>query len=149
MRKLFITRKGSFVGCLQKVKVYISDFENSEIDICDIPCRKIGEIKNDETVTFEIDNNVNRVFVIADKATRNACCDSVHIFEGDTDVEFSGKCKFNPARLNSFVFDGEPDEMTKRYRAKANVRGGLVVAGAVMIAGILGIIAYILPIFLR
>ena len=148
MRKLFITRKGSFIGCLQKLKVYISDSENSELNICDIPCRKIGEIKNDETTTFEIDNNVNRVFVIADKATRNACCDSVHIMEGDTDVELTGKCKLNPARLNAFVFDGEPDEMAKRYRNKANARGGLVVAGAVMIAGILGVLAYLLPLFL-
>ena len=148
MRKLFITRKSSFVGCLQKLKVYISDSVNSELDICDIPCRKIGEIKNDETVTFEIDNDVNRVFVIADKATRNACCDSVHIMAGYTNIELSGKCKFNPARLNSFVFDVEPDEMAKRYRNKANVRGGLVIAGAVMIAGILGVLAYLLPILL-
>ena len=149
MRKLFITRKGSLVGGLQKLKVYISDFENSELEICDIPCRKIGEIKNDETVAFDIDNNVNRVFVIADKATRNACCDSVHIMEGDTDVELSGKCKLNLARLNSFVFDGKPDEMSKRYRNKANARGSLVIAGVVTLLGILGAIAYALPIFLR
>jgi hypothetical protein len=38
--------------------------------------------------------------------------------------------------------------MAKRYRNKANVRGGLVIAGAVMIAGILGVLVYLLPILL-
>ena len=147
MRKLHITRKGSFVGCLQKLHVYISEFENSELDICDIPCKKIGEIRNDETVTFEIDNDVNRVFVIADKATRNACCDSVHIMAGDTDVELSGKCKFNPARLNAFTFDGEPDEMAKRYRGNANRNGSLIWAGVAVVAAILGVVVYALPIW--
>lgn len=147
MRKLIITRKGSFVGCLQKLNVYISDSENSELDICDIPCRKIGVIHNDESVTFDIDNNVNRVFVIADKGTRDLCNDSVHIAAGDTDVELRGKCKFNPFRLNAFTFDGEPDEMAKRYRGNANRNGSLLMAGVIIVGIILGVAIYSLPIW--
>lgn len=145
MRKLHITRKGSFVGCLQKLKVYISDSVNSELEICDIPCRKIGEIKNDETVTFEIDNDTNRVFVIADKATRDLCNDSAHVHAGDSNVELSGKCKFNPFRLNAFTFDGEPDEMAKRYRGNANRNGSLLMAGALIVGAFLGFVIYFLP----
>lgn len=147
MRKLYITRKGSLVRSLSKLQVYISDFENSEINICDIPCRKLGDIRDDETVTFKIDNNVNRVFVIANAGTRDACCDSIHIMSGDTNVEVSGKCKFNPARLNSFVFDGEPDAMAKRYRDNANRNGSLKIAGGIVLAAILGIAVYMLPFF--
>ena len=147
MRKLTITRKGSIVRSLKKLNVYVSDFENSELEICDIPCKKIGEIKNDESVTFDIDNNVGRVFVIADKGTRDLCNDSAHIAAGDTNVELCGKCKFNPFRLNAFTFDGEPDEMAKRYRGNANRNGSLLMAGIIIVGVILGVAIYSLPIW--
>ncbi len=147
MRKLTITRKGSIVGCLHKLNVYLADYENGDLDICDISCRKIGEIKNDESITFDIDNNVGRVFVIADKATRNLCNDSVHIMAGDTNVELSGKCKFNPFRLNAFTFEGTPDEMAKRYRGNANRNGSLLWAGIAIVAAFAAIAVYALPIW--
>lgn len=147
MRKLYITRKGSLAGCLQKLHIYISDFENSELDICDIPCRKIGEIKNDESVTLEINNDSNRIFVIADKKTRNLCCDSVHIEKGNKEIKLKGKCKFNPARLNAFNFDGEPDEMAKRYRGNGNRNGSLLLAGIAIVAAAVAVVVCSLPIW--
>ena len=147
MRKLTITRKGSIVGYLQKLNVYVADYENGDLDICDISCRKIGEIKNDESATFEIDNDINRVFVIADKGTKDLCNDSIHVAAGDADVYLKGKCKFNPFRLNAFTFDGEPDEMAKRYRGNANRNGSLLMAGIVIVGILLGIAIYSLPIW--
>lgn len=139
MRKLHITRKASIFGCFKKHEVYISDFENSELKICDIPCRKLGDILNDETVSFDIDNDVSRVFVIGGKRICDACCDSVHIFEGSEDIMLEGKCKFNPARHNAFNFDGEPDKMAKRYRANANRNGWLKIAGIVIILAVVAV----------
>lgn len=147
MRKLYITRKDSLAGCLQKLHIYISDFENSELDICDIPCRKIGEIKNGESVTLEIDNDSNRIFVIADKKSRNLCCDSIHIEKGSSDIKLTGKCKFNPGRLNAFNFDGEPDEMAKRYRENGNRNGSLLLAGIAIVAATVAVVLASLPIW--
>lgn len=147
MRKLYITRKDSLAGCLQKLHIYISDFENSELDICDIPCRKIGEIKNGESVTLEIDNDSNRIFVIADKKSRNLCCDSIHIEKGNSDIKLTGKCKFNPGRLNAFNFDGEPDEMAKRYRENGNRNGSLLLAGIAIVTATVAVVLASLPIW--
>lgn len=144
MRNLIITRRSSSIGALRKFKVYISDSKNPELDICGVACRKLGVIRDGETLTFEIDNDVNRLFVIDSKRMRNTCCDSVHIFSGNDDVEFDGTCKFNPARLNPYVFDGEPDEMARRYRNVANLKGVLTILGLVAIAVIIGTGAYAL-----
>jgi hypothetical protein len=145
MRKLIITRRSSSIGSLRKFTVYISDSRNPELKICDVKCRKLGVIRDGETLTFDIDNDVNRLFVIGSKRMRNTCCDSVHIFSGSDDVEFDGTCKFNPARLNPFVFDGEPDEMARRYRNVANLKGVLTILGLVAIAVIIGTGIYALP----
>lgn len=147
MRKLIITRKHSIFGWAKKLQVYVSDFENNELEICDIPCKKIGILKNDESATFEIDNDTCRVFVIGDKGTRNSCCDSIHINAGSADVELTGKCKFNPARLNAFNFSGDPDEMAKRYRGNANRNGSIMIAGIIIVAVFLGIAIFSLPIW--
>lgn len=146
MRKLYITRKDSLAGCFKKLHIYISDFENSELDICDIPCRKIGEIKNGESVALEINNDANRIFVTAGKKTRNLCCDSVHIEKGNKEIKLTGKCKFNPSRLNAFNFDGEPDEMAKRYRENGNRNGSLLLAGIAVVIAAVAVAVCSLPI---
>ena len=135
MRKLCITRKGSLWGWAKKLSVYISDAENGEIDICKIPCRKLGEVENDSTAIFEIDEERRRVFVIAGKRTRHLCNDSMHIHEGKENVEISGKRKFNPGRFHAFYFDGEPDVLAKRNIEDGNRNGWLLLGGiAVVVA---------------
>ena len=54
MRNLTITREKSFVGCLGRVKVFIEDHTYIETTINNIPCRKLGDLKNGETKTFLI-----------------------------------------------------------------------------------------------
>ena len=48
MRKLTIKRAKSFVASLTKVKVYIEDQLSNELTINNVPCRKLGNIKNGE-----------------------------------------------------------------------------------------------------
>ena len=71
MRNLTIKREKSFVGSLAKMKVYIEDPTSNEISINDIPCRKIGDLKNGEEKTFQIDEQEVKIYVIGDKLSKN------------------------------------------------------------------------------
>lgn len=135
MRKLTIKRKSTFVGCAGKLKVYITDPSQEELTICGEACRKIGEIKNGRTESFEIDEQAGRVFVIFDKASRNWCNDSRPIPAGGEDIEFSGKCRLNPVRGNAFLFDGKADEIAKKNK-KAGGRKGCLTSILAIIAGV-------------
>ena len=73
MRKLTIKRNKSFVGCLGTMKIYIESAVGAECFINDVPCRKLGTLKNGEEKTFEIDNAAAKVFVIADQLSKKYC----------------------------------------------------------------------------
>lgn len=138
MRNLTIQRTKSFVGCLGKFKVYIEDHNSSELEINGVPCRKLGELKNGEEKTFSIDENAQKVFVIADKMSRNYCNDFFNIPAGDTDMYLSGKSHFSPASGNAFRFDGVTDEEVLENRKKSGKKGGLVTVIAVVLGFIMG-----------
>ena len=134
MRNLTITRHKSFVGCLGKLKVYIEDVTQGETEINGVPCRFLGKIRNGETATFEISGNAARVFVIADKLTKNFCSDFAPIPSGSADVSLSGKCRFNPAAGNAFRFDGALSPEVSAMRRKG-VKKGIVVLAVALIVG--------------
>ena len=67
MRKLTIKREKRFSEFYKAFKVYIEDANACELDIEGVPCRKLGEIKNGEEVTFEIENHEARIYVFARK----------------------------------------------------------------------------------
>ena len=73
MRNLTIKRTKSFVGCLAKMKIYIEDPTSNEMLINNTSCRKIGDLKNGEEKTFQIGEQEAKVFVIADKLSKNYC----------------------------------------------------------------------------
>ena len=104
MRNLTIKRAKNFVGSLAKMKVYVEDPTSNEICINDIPCRKIGDLKNGEEKTFQIDEQEVKVYVIADKLSKNYCNEFYQLSAGQEDVFLSGKNKFNPANGNAFRF---------------------------------------------
>ncbi len=139
MRKLIIRRRDSFIGWAKKLSVYISDEENNELEICKVPCRKLGDLPNGRTAVFDIDEKRSRVFVISGKGKMDLGIDSKHIPEGGADYTFEGQCKFNPARFNAYVFDGEPDIMAKRYIQNGNRNGIVLLAGIIIFAAIVGL----------
>ena len=137
MRYLTITRTKSFVASLGKMKVYIEDPLSAEIVINNIPCRKIGTLKNGERSTFTIDENAARVFVIADKLSKDYCSEFYKIPAGNEDIVLSGKNHFNPANGNAFRFDGVTDEEVLRNRKRGSKKGLAIL----IIAAIIGFIA--------
>lgn len=149
MRYLTIQRNKSFVACLMKVKVYIEDPNSSEIKIQGVPCRKIGELKNGEQQTFMIGDEKLRIYVIADKLSKNYCCDFYEIPEGTENIFLSGSCKYNPLNGNAFRFDGVPTEEMK-YRRKHGMKKGIAVFAVCIVIGIIiGLAAVLIPLFIE
>ena len=144
MRNLTIKRTKSFVACLGKMKVYIEDASSNELEINGVSCRKLGTLKNGEEKTFQIGNERAKVFVIADKLSKNYCNEFYELPEGEEDIYLTGKNKFNPASGNPFRFDNNNSEEVIANRNKNSNRGG----GVFIIAIVVGFIAGFLGVFL-
>ena len=140
MRKLTIKRTKRFVACLMKMKVYIEDRSASEITINDIPCRKLGEIKNGEEKTFEIGEEAAKVFVIADTLSKNYCNDFYEIPEGQEDIFLTGKNHFNLANGNAFRFDNNPSASALANRKRGTNKGLVVLIVAIVVGAIIGFV---------
>ncbi len=141
MRNLFIKRNKSFVGCVNRLKVYVEDNETGDLKINKVPCRKLGTIKNGEQKTFVIDDQEVKVFVIADKLSKGYCNDFYTVPAGQEDVFLSGKCKYNPLNGNAFRFDGVTDEEALKNRKKGTKIGIIVLVIAFIVGIILGFAA--------
>lgn len=138
MRNLTIKREKSFVGSLAKMKVYIEDPTSNEMRINDVPCRKIGDLKNGETKTFQIDEQTLKVYVIADKLSKNYCNEFYQLPAGQEDVFLSGKNKFNPANGNAFRFDNNESEENIANRKRGTRKGLLILIIAAIIGAVVG-----------
>ena len=129
MRYLTITRNKAFPACAVKFKVYISDPQNVDLTIHNVPCRMLGTIKNGETVSFPIGCEPARVFVIADKLSKDFCCEYCDLPAGDQHIQLVGKCRFDPYAGNPFHFEGNPIPPKARRRS-------LVIAAIAVVVGI-------------
>ena len=134
MRKLTIKRKKSFVASLAKLKVYIED-PAGELDITGIKCRLLGTLANGEEKSFYIEENAAKVFVIADKMSRDYCYDCRNLPDGNEDIYLTGKNAFNPATGNAFRFEGGTDEEVAK-RHKESKKGGLIVLITAIVIGL-------------
>lgn len=141
MRSLTIRRNKSFVGCAIKLKVYIQDETEGELLIGGVMCRKLGDLKNGEEKTFSIHEREARVYVIADKLSKDFCADYVTVPAGNEDVFLSGKNHYNPVAGNPFWFDGVTDEVVLANRKKNKGRSGIVMIAAVLVGLVLGLIS--------
>ncbi len=142
MRNLIISRKKRFVACLGKLKIMIADPFSGDVDINGVMTRKIGELKNGETGTFEIGEEATEVYVIADGASKSFCVDMYPVEAGTGDVVLSGKNILNPAAGNPFEFD-YPPERTVAYR-KAHRRPVLAVWLIILFGIIIGCAFFII-----
>ena len=138
MRNLTIKREKSFVGSLAKMKVYIEDPTSNEICINDISCRKIGDLKNGEEKTFQIDEQEVKIYVIADKLSKDYCNEFYQLPAGQEDVFLSGKNKFNPANGNAFRFDNNESEETIASRKRGARKGLLILIVAIIVGAVFG-----------
>ena len=135
MRNLTVKREKAFVGCLGKTKLYIEDPLGGDTTINGMLCRKLGDMKNGEEKTFQIGDNAAKVYMIADKLSKNYCNDFYQIAEGEEDVFLSGKCKYNPATGNAFRFNNNDNEDALSNR-KRGVKKGVVVLIIAFIVGV-------------
>lgn len=140
MRKLTITRKKSFVGCLGTMKVYIEDPMTNELMISGVPCRKLGQLKNGETAEFMIGYDAAKVFVIADTLSKELCSESYQLPYGEEDVSLSGKNHYNPGAGNPFWFDGVTDPAVLASRKKKSSIGIWLIIGAIIVGFVIGLL---------
>lgn len=136
MRNLTIKRTKSFVGCLGKIKVYIEDPASNEITINHTACRKIGDLKNGEEKTFQIEEHAAKVFVIADTLSKDYCNEYYQLSDGQEDIFLSGKNRFNPANGNAFQFDNNKSKEIVINR-KLGTRKGLIVLLSCIVVGLI------------
>ncbi len=141
MRRLTIKRTKSFVASLIKVQVFIEDPLSNEIAINDVPCRKLGTLKNGEEATFDISENSARVFVICDKLSKNYCNDFYQLEAGTEDIFLSGKSKYNPASGNAFRFDNNDNPEALANRKKGTRKGLIVLILAVVVGAVCGFLS--------
>ncbi len=139
MRRIYLTREKSVVGCLGKMQVYIEDQNRGEVELDGIPCRRVGELANGETIDFAIPEEARTVFVIATANTKKYCGDKFLVPAGDIDVELVGKNVYNPGLGNPFRFHGVTDEDALADRKRENKKGIALTAIAVLIGLVFGL----------
>lgn len=126
MRSLTIQRQKSVVASLATVDIYIEDPNSQEIIINNIPCRKIGELKNGEQKTFQISEERAKVFVIADKLSKSFCSEFFEIPAGIENIFLTGKNEFNPATGNAFRFENNNSVGIAEHRKKGRNLGIII-----------------------
>ena len=140
MRRLWITRHKAAAACAMKMKVYIEDPQEGDTEINGILCRKLGEVKNDQQKRFNIGPEAAKVFVVADKLSRNYYNEFVEIPAGQDDIFLSGRNYFRPGEGNPFHFDGVEQEETLENRKNVKRRGRGILITAVVVGILAGIV---------
>ena len=135
MRKLRIKRNKKFTGSFATAKVYIEDYDSDELDINDVPCRKLGELKNGERRSFEIGEEAVRIYVITDKASKDYCNDFYQIPAGQEDIYLTGANKLDLSSGNAFRFDhnDNPEALENRRRGRKKGRKVLFATIAIIL----------------
>ena len=98
-------------------------------------CRKIGELKNGEEKTFQIDDRAAKVYVIFDTLSKGYCNEFYQLPEGQEDIRLTGKCKFNLFAGNAFRFDNN-DNPAARENIKRTTRRGVPIIIISVIVGV-------------
>ncbi len=140
MRQLTITRTKTWVGCAAALRVLIEDAEHGSVLINGIKCRLLGKLRNGETQSWEIDGESRRVFVIADRLSKNICNEFKTIPAGEEDVLLTGRPRFSLVTGNAFRFDGVAEPEVLANRKKSKIKGGIVLAIALVVGLTLGFV---------
>ena len=141
MRNLTIQRTKAFAASLAKIKIYIEDPLEGNLIIDDIPCRKIGELKNGEEKTFLVEEQALRVYVIVDQLSKNYCRDYYQLPAGTEDVFLSGRNRFNPSNGNAFRFDNNDSPGVEEFRQAGVRKGRGVLLISILVGAVVGAVA--------
>ena len=103
MRTLTLTRKKSFVGCACAVMIYLyCPQEEATEYLGNSPCKKVGELKNGQSASYEIGEDATVVFVAFSRSTPRSFYVRYSVPAGTENVALMTKPKFNPLAGNSF-----------------------------------------------
>ena len=138
MRELTIVRQKSFVACTGKVKIYVEDHQNCELVIKGVPCKKVGELKNNEQKTFTITEDAVKLFAIYDVISKDKCNEVINLPAGNEPITLTGKAHLNPMAGNPFYFEGITDQETLANRKKGGVWGVILIVLATVGGFIIG-----------
>ena len=138
MRNLTVKREKSFVGCLGNLKLYIETADGGEITVNGTQFVKIGDLKNGQEKTFSVEDGARKVLAIFDKLSKDYCNDIYQLPEGDGDVFISGKNKFDPARGNAFVFNGNDGADAVKNRKNGLKIGLIVLVCCIAVGAVVG-----------
>lgn len=141
MRNLTIQRTKSFVACLVKMKVYIEDHRSFDTIINEVPCRRLGDLKNGEVKTFSVGEEAAKIFVIADKLSKNYCNEYYNLPAGEEDISLTGRNRYNLANGNAFRFDGVTDEDVLANRKKGGKKGLIILIAALIVGVVIGLVS--------
>lgn len=139
MRRLWITRRKATAASLAKMKVYIEDPENGDTLINGFPCRKLGDLKNGQKVSFSIGEEAARLFVVADTLSRNLYNEFTEIPAGEEDVVLTGKNVLQPFSGNPFRFDNVSEKATLENRRQVGRRGTKLMIAAIAVGILAGV----------
>ncbi len=149
MRRVYLTRDKSFVGCAVTLNVYVEDNARGDATVNGVAYRKVCPIKNGETVSFDIGDEATRVMVAVTTAVDNTLSDYYQIPAGETDVELGGVCKYVNGAGSPFRFHGVTDEDVLSNRKRAGKKSALLWVAAVLIGLGIGILLNFNTIFER
>ena len=138
MRNLTIKREKSAAARLCKMKVYIEDSQSNELTISGVPCRKLGTLKSGEEKTFEVEERAAKVFVIADKLSRNFSNEYYDLPEGAEDIRLVGENRLDFASGNAFRFRNNDTEEVVAHRKRVARKGAVVYVVAIVLGFIIG-----------
>lgn len=138
MRNIIIKRKKEFSGSFINLKVYIEDYQASEITINGVPCRKIGELRNGEERAFTVGDNPAKIFVIQNKLTKNYINDFFQLPPGNQNIFLTGGNILNPLIGYRFGFDIISSEEVLINRKKNNKRFAAVFISAFAVLMVFG-----------
>lgn len=138
MRTVTVERKKSLVGALVPIALYVEDHESSDMMIHDAPCRKVGELKNDDLLMFEIGDEETKLYAFPPAQVYYP--ELMRIPAGTEDVALRGKCVSDASTGVSFRFeDNDTDETRELHknRSKAGTKG-LILTSIVTLFLVLG-----------
>ncbi len=138
MRNLTIKREKSFVGCLTKARIYVHDELTGDTKINGDKCYKLGELKNGEEKNFVIGDEETKLYVVADKLSRNIANEVCFIPAGFENIYLMGECKYNPFGGNIFRFHGMTDPRVLANRKKSSKKYGVLLAVCIIIGVVAG-----------
>jgi hypothetical protein len=132
VRTVTIERKKSLVGAVVPFGIYAEDHAASELIINEIPCRKVGELKNGEQISFEIGDAETCIFAVP--AAQVSYPELIRVPVGSEPVALCGKCVSSASGV-SFRFDGnDTDEVRELHKKRSKGATIGVILSAVLSA---------------